>query len=303
MSYKSKICNADGSIVIYRDNKVPNFRGFIWRDGPTKEAWRDVYQEARPNGGYLVDHVNHDTSGTGLESITDIRTFDCWGYEDSREPERGTDEITGLAWATELYEESRNLDGVGIVTADIDNFNTLHARYGQEKCEDAVAHVADVMKRVLPESAEIYRVPPSFGIRGGLRYHMCRMADEFVVLVPDSTRLEVGTYAHQLNEALARRPASFVFPGIVIDEEISLSVGYNFSAGDGDSKDEIQKAWDAAIIAKSTGKRRAVEWASDARAKESFLLPLDSIRKLRLRAEQLNRSVDSVLAEILDQYL
>ena len=188
------------------------------------------------------------------------------------------DEITGLKWASELYNGNPTLERAGLIAVDIDNFNRFHSKFGQEKCEDAVAHVSKVLQQTLPDNAEVFRIPPSFGIRGGVRFAACMLADEFIALIPDVTNDELALNAHRLNDALAKNPLSLNYPNLVIEEEVSLSIGY--SLAEGESATQVaQKAWDASMIAKTTGKRRAVEWDPSAKAKESFLVSLDLVTK------------------------
>lgn len=214
------------------------------------------------------------------------------------------DPVTGLQWSTNIPKSLYEAEDVGIITADIDNFNAFHNKYGQDRCEDAVQHIVTLTKSLGIPTENIFRVPPNTGVRAGIRFANCLLADEIVVVLPNTSRKKLSEFAHALNENLGASPLEVKYPNLVIDHLLSLSVGFSFAPEDGGNVDScIQKSWDCTLIAKTTGKRKAVGWNPNLRVRESFNLPVETMFKLRLEAEKKGISADQVLTTLLSKHL
>lgn len=209
------------------------------------------------------------------------------------------DELTGLEWTT-FVPKSSPWGNVAAIGCDIDSFNLFHSKYGQKYCEDAVVHVANIIKDVVPASAKIYRVPANTGIRSGVRFRACKMPDEFLILLESQSRNSVADISHALNDRLLQSPMKINYPELVIDELLSLSVGFAIASEKGEALDDvIQKAWDAALMAKTSGKQKAIGWNDAHRVKESFLLPSAALYKLRKIADSSGVSADEILGNLI----
>ena len=134
--------------------------------------------------------------------------------------------------------------GAALVLVDVDSFELINDRHGHPVGDDALAHIADVLRGVVrPGDAVLSRT-------GG---------DELAVLLPDCPADVAVRRAHDVLDAV--RSAPLVLPGGgLLGIWISLGVAHAPSHAVG--LEELHAAADAALHAAKRGGRGRVELAA-----------------------------------------
>jgi len=198
---------------------------------------------------------NRELSQLKFELETSNRELETSNYElENRVAERtnelqllaSTDPLTGLAnrrelmlsLEQELSRAQRYRHEVVVLMLDIDNFKKLNDQYGHQTGDAVLQVVAGVF------SAQC-RASDTVGRYGG---------EEFVVLMPETTRAEAVAFSERLLQAVRASEVSTDDVKIAITCSIGIA-----AAQDGDTIDDLINRADKAMYeAKSGGKDRAV---------------------------------------------
>ena len=157
-----------------------------------------------------------------------------------------TDQLTGVlnrrgmdeTFERELHRADRNKTPLCIALLDIDNFKKLNDSLGHQAGDQALIHLAQVIKECLRPADNVARY-------GG---------EEFVIILPD-TPLKEGIEAV---ERLQREMTKKFFLNNNERVLVTFSAGVAFRNSDEDQEDLIGRADKAMYIAKTTGKNRVV---------------------------------------------
>ena len=157
-----------------------------------------------------------------------------------------TDQLTGIlnrrgmdeAFDRELSSADRSQAPLCVALLDIDNFKKLNDTLGHQAGDQALIHLAQVIKESLRPSDNVARY-------GG---------EEFVILLPD-TPLHEGVEAV---ERLQREMTKKFFLNNNDRILVTFSAGVALRKSDEDQEDVVGRADKAMYIAKTTGKNRVV---------------------------------------------
>ncbi len=160
-----------------------------------------------------------------------------------------TDPLTGLYNRRYLESHLENLmeraaqdeKPIGLMALDIDHFKNVNDTYGHAAGDEVLKEFATRVKRCV-------RFIDLAARMGG---------EEFVVIMPDSTRDTCLGVAERLREAIAE--AAVAVPDQEIEIPITVSIGVSISHGAGDNPAEILRRGDEALYAaKNSGRNKVV---------------------------------------------
>ncbi len=166
-----------------------------------------------------------------------------------------TDPLTGLYNRRYLESHLENLmqrasqedKPVGLLAFDIDHFKVVNDTHGHAAGDEVLKEFAARVKRCV-------RFIDLAARTGG---------EEFVVIMPDSTRDTCMNVAERLREAISESAVSVPEQGIEIP--ITVSIGVTISQGAADSPANIMRRGDEALYeAKNSGRNRVVCDVADA---------------------------------------
>jgi len=158
-----------------------------------------------------------------------------------------TDHLTGLFNHRHIHERleeefaraARNNRPFGVMMMDLDNFKFFNDAHGHLKGDEALKHVGGVLRDAL-------RTTDIVGRYGG---------DEFLAILPETTREEAEKAGSRILEALAERPFTFEEHETLLGMSIGIAC-YPYDSG---IKQELLTLADAALYeAKRLGAGRVV---------------------------------------------
>lgn len=160
-----------------------------------------------------------------------------------------TDMLTGLANRRAFFTQIAKPDPragastgkVAYILCDIDSFKTFNDRHGHEAGDEALKHVANVLKSALPENAYLARL-------GG---------EEFVVYVSKAHQLDVDALAARLISTVADTPLAYDGK----EFNVTMSVGLHVTTTDADPDHALRNADRAMYAAKANGRNQFVRAA------------------------------------------
>ena len=145
-----------------------------------------------------------------------------------------------------MAEASRYGGGLALLMIDIDKFKSINDEFGHLLGDEVLRQVSTILKQNLRKVDLLCRY-------GG---------EEFVVIAPATT----GQNAIGLADKLRKAIAQFPFPGI--PRPVTISAGVSEYPAQGESRDDLVRAADAALYrAKQKGRNR-VEGATKCRRNE-----------------------------------
>jgi diguanylate cyclase (GGDEF)-like protein len=188
-----------------------------------------------------------------LESVADI----CAGaiknahYFEQAQQLAYRDGLTGIynrryfemQIASEIERASRYDGRLAIIMIDIDNFKRLNDEFGHLLGDEVLRQVSTVFGQQLRKVDVVCRY-------GG---------EEFAILVPQTS----GSNALEVAEKLRRVVAAYRFPGVPV--KVTISAGVAEFPSNGNTRDDLVAAADAALYASKEGGRNRVSAASAAR--------------------------------------
>ncbi len=129
---------------------------------------------------------------------------------------------------------------VGVLLADIDNFKDINDRYGHPKGDVVLKRISDIFKKQLRDIDKIGRY-------GG---------EEFIFSILTNKKNEIEMVAKRITNAISKNT-------IIKDRKITISMGASIYPDDGNFINElIEKADNALIQAKNSGKNKVVLWGN-----------------------------------------
>lgn len=184
-----------------------------------------------------------------------------------------TDSLTGLrntrAFHEDLARELAVADArgrsLGLVLLDLDGLKTLNDTAGHQAGDQLIVALAETVRANLRARDTAYRV-------GG---------DEFAVILRDETTWGAFRFAQRLQGAFAVRPAN---------QRLSAAAGV--SASRGQTRDELLREADLALIAAKRGRRGALIYTDDLAVREQGYANPDRIDHRDLVSAALARAVD-----------
>ncbi len=147
---------------------------------------------------------------------------------------RGMDET----FARELHRSDRNKTPVCVALLDIDNFKKLNDTLGHQAGDQALVHLATVIKECLRPADTVARY-------GG---------EEFIIILPDTPLVDGMEAIERLQRELTKR----IFLNNNERILVTFSAGVALRNEEEDQEDLIGRADKAMYIAKRTGKNRVV---------------------------------------------
>lgn len=189
------------------------------------------------------------------------------------ENEAHTDSLTGLrnhrAFQEDLARELARAEtagrSVGLVLVDVDGLKTINDTKGHQAGDELIVAVSEAMSSTLRQRDIAYRI-------GG---------DEFAVLLPAETTWGAFRYAQRFQAALSSTPG---------DMRPSASAGV--SAFRGQSRDELVREADLALIAAKRGRRGVLIYTDDLAVREQGYNNPERTNHLDLICAALARAVD-----------
>ena len=137
------------------------------------------------------------------------------------------------------------------VRLDVDNFKTVNDTYGHSAGDEALRHVASIVRRAVRERDRVYRV-------GG---------DEYGILCPNFTEEEASGAMRRVVAALKAKPVRWVAQnGTVAEFIVSVSIGVSEFQSAADVQSAFDQADAAAYASKKAGRgsvTRATSLAAD----------------------------------------
>lgn len=186
--------------------------------------------------GYLTQVFNRMTSSLlesrrKLEKMT--RTDELTGLPNRRELDR--------MFATELGRAERSERPLSVLMLDLDNFKRFNDRYGHLKGDSLLSESSHFLQLNLR--------PTDIATRYG--------GEEFVILLPDTTKRQAAMLAERLREqfATAYRDADDTNPWVTI------SIGVATWPEDGQAKEDLIRSADTALYAAKRDGRNRVRTA------------------------------------------
>ena len=205
---------------------------------------------------------------------------------------RATDAMTGFFTGEEFYTEAERLiakgGGFTIAMIDLDNLLVLNRDFGQEAGDAVIKTIAKHYRAIYCESVMAFRT-------GG---------DEFVLLLPQTSKEEAFLLAEALRKAVCEEKLDFVAKNGGRPLTQSISIGIATYPDDGGRAADVVRSADSAMVrAKRTGRNRVCL------AKEEKLLPKTShytqaqLEKLTALSKKLDVGEAALMREALDGLL
>ena len=190
------------------------------------------------------------------------------------EQEALTDSLTNLrnhrAFHEDLARELARAESagrpLGLVLLDVDGLKSINDTNGHQAGDELIVAVSDAMRSTLRQRDVAYRI-------GG---------DEFAVLLPGETTWGAFRYAQRFQAALASLPG-----------EMRPSASLGVSASRGQTRDELVREADLALIAAKRGRRGALIYTDDLAVREQGYQNADRANHLDLVCAALARAVDT----------
>jgi diguanylate cyclase (GGDEF)-like protein len=141
----------------------------------------------------------------------------------------------------EIARASRTGKPFAVMMIDLDRFKLFNDTHGHPRGDEALRFVASQLRAAL-------RTSDTIGRYGG---------DEFLAVLPDTTREDAQDTGKRIISMLADRP--FVADNPERSVALAISIGIAYHPDDGTTKDELVALADAALYdAKRLGGNRAV---------------------------------------------
>lgn len=163
------------------------------------------------------------------------------------EERASTDSLTGLKNRQVLFEclerecrrSQRHHHPLAIVMIDLDNFKLVNDRYGHQAGDEALRHVASILKKSVRDTDMVGRC-------GG---------EEFIVVLPDTDAAGAEAWAQRLCSELQTNVLQYGAQSVIV----TASLGVASSRGLGTEADRLVSHADAALYrAKAEGRNRVV---------------------------------------------
>lgn len=167
-------------------------------------------------------HVALTHESVSAQSIQDAHTglYNRWHFEE--------------AIGKEIERAGRHKREMALLVVDIDHLSRVNDLLGPEKGDDAIKHVAQVIKGALRD----IDIPCRYG------------SEEFAVILPETPRANAADVAERLRQKIRSNPA----PGIGI---ITVSMGLGCYPSNGEDGGSLMKSAEQALeIAKFEGRDR-----------------------------------------------
>ncbi|MBN2493768.1 MAG: diguanylate cyclase [Deltaproteobacteria bacterium] len=181
--------------------------------------------------------------------------------------------------AREVSRSQRGQHSIGLVFIDLDRFKQVNDSLGHMVGDTVLRTVASILQGSANGSGFHLR-DHDFAARYG--------GDEFVLILPETSRSGATVTAERLRIAVQMHPWGDRIP------LVTLSIGTAAFPADGQSRDELIRAADAALYAaKRSGRNRVVAYCSeigDSAQQQSWLDSFDAQRVLSLEQIMLSRS-------------
>jgi diguanylate cyclase (GGDEF)-like protein len=127
------------------------------------------------------------------------------------------------------------------VRLDVDNFKSVNDKYGHAAGDEALRHIAAILRKTVRERDRVYRIS----------------GDEFGVLCADLTEEEAVGAMKRVCMALESRAVRWVSPdGTVSEFKVSVSIGVSELGDASQIKKAFKNADDASYASKHAGKGR-----------------------------------------------
>lgn len=157
------------------------------------------------------------------------------------------DHLTGLlnrgalsdSFAREAARADRACKLLAVALLDIDDFKSLNDRYGHQTGDDALVHLANIIRKNMRPSDVVVR----FG------------GEEFLFLLPDANAEQATQALNRLQHDLDRQPLVYDFQKI----QLTFSAGIAIRGSNEGADNVIARADAALYVAKRAGKRRVLQ--------------------------------------------
>lgn len=200
----------------------------LLQSGMVHPSWYERLRDALSaalKGARLIDELRRAQDAVQLLAITDPLT----GLNNRR--------YLSETMRRELAKSRSNSSQLSLLVLDLDGFKLLNDAYGHDQGDRALVLVANVLRECVRESDSLARY-------GG---------DEFVMLLPDTSRDLAHRVAARVLDDLPKRLAEFSA------SEVTCSIGIATTDQGEQSDEELFRLADQALLAaKHSGKNRAI---------------------------------------------
>lgn len=211
----------------------------VCKDG--RVIWTDITMTAVVENGVLAGFVGVTRDTTGLKQQGDALR-ECNARLDKMQQQveklTATDKLTGLytrdrlseIWSREVARVNRYKIGLSLVTANLDFFRQINTTHGHVKGDEVLVETAKIITRFVRDSDSVFR----WG------------NDEFILLLPHTTREQARTQAERLRQAIEQHQ-------FALGERITISAGVTeYTEGD-TQETAVIRADKALYLAKRSG--------------------------------------------------